>query len=110
MISERPSVWLVMAGGAIAGSVVQLDAAKYGSPDRVARLGRLELQRRVDVERFSEFVPALLFASRGAVNEREIFMRFYLLAFVESEVQGALQRLGGVVVLAVVVVLDSRRE
>src|ERR1700690_2005436 len=99
-----------MAGGPIAGSVVQLDAAKYGSPDRVARLGRFEFQRRVDVERLSEFVPALFLASRGAVNERKIFMRAYLLVFVESQVQGALQRFRSLVVISVFIVLDSRRE
>src|SRR5882672_2155624 len=47
---------------------------EHGTPDRVPRLVLPQIERRVEVERFPEFVAALRYAIGGAVNECQVLV------------------------------------
>src|SRR5258706_7483974 len=76
----------------------RLEGAEDRPPHGVARLGRSELERRVDGERLAEFFAACAVAPRGAVDEREMLVRAGALLRRQAPVDGALQALsrGGV--------------
>src|SRR5689334_1615031 len=81
-----------------------LDGTEHRAPDGMSRLVLPEIERRVEVERPLEFVPALRQAVGGAVDEREILVRPHAVAGgAKSLVEARLQELRRVRELAVLV-------
>src|SRR6266513_827379 len=107
-MTYRPSCGASIEPGA--GLAARLDRPKDRSPDRVARFRGGEVHGRVHGESLAELVAALAFAAGDAVDEREVLVRRDLVPVAEPHVQGALQVLRRLGVLAVLVVLQTGGE
>src|SRR5258706_14003606 len=88
----------------------RLEGAEDRPPHGVARLGRSELERRVDGQPLAEFFAACAVAPRGGVEEREMLVRAGALLRRRAPVDGALQALGRGGVVAVFVELEAGGE
>src|SRR6266480_877770 len=107
-MTYRPSCGASIEPGA--GLAARLDRPKDRSPDRVARFRGGEVHGRVHGESLAELVAALTFAARDAVDEREVLVRRHLVPVAEPLVQGALQVLRRLGVLAILVLLQTGGE
>src|SRR5689334_1794407 len=72
--------------------------------------GRIELERRIDLERLAKFLAALALALRGAVDEGEMLVRARPLLVAQPLAQRALEVLGRLVVFARLVLLQRELE
>src|SRR5204862_5005874 len=90
--------------------VARLDRPKARSADRVARFRGGEVHGGVHGESLAELVAALTFAARDTVDEREVLVRRHLVPVAELLVQGALQVLRRLGVLAILVLLQTGGE
>src|SRR6266513_1199646 len=116
-IAPRPSSdWMTYrpsSGACIeprAGLAARLDRPKNRSPDRVARFRGGKVHARFHGESFAKLVAALAFAAGNAVDEREVLVGGDLVAVGEPLLEGALQVLCRLGVVAAVVLLQSGRE
>src|SRR3954466_13657218 len=87
-----------------------LDRPEHRAPHRVPGFRRLQVERRIDLERLAKLVAALPLALRGAVDEGEMLVRARALPVAQPLAQRALEILGRLVVLARLVLLQRELE
>src|SRR6267142_2281264 len=88
----------------------RLHRAEHRPPDRMAGFGGLEFQLGVGVQRLAEFIPAGPLAAGGAMDERQVLVRIRPFLLGEPFVDGALEGLRRLVVVARLVLLHRQLE
>ena len=74
------------------------------------RFRGLEIERRIDAQRFPELVTALVASVGRALDESQVFVGCKLVGLVEARRQGGPQRFCSLRIFAVVVGGDARGE